>query len=186
MIHQSMGANLKSVFRVLETTRPEVAITSMTPRSDSEGRGSRRFSRSESSWSSGSGSGSDVGSDASSDGFKVGLDRKSAAQQKFKRLRRIFLNRPTKRKEKQSAPRRRLGPNGAQLGRKSLKSIAERRHSLRHRRCSSSSSSTSEGELVDNPPTVSAGRPLQAVIDQLMTSLWEQMKRHFAQRDSSA
>ncbi|KAG6973291.1 hypothetical protein JG687_00000976, partial [Phytophthora cactorum] len=58
-------------------------------------------SSSESSFSSESDVEYSRDSDVSSDGLEMGLNGRSEAQQKFKRLRRIFLNRPTKVKAKE-------------------------------------------------------------------------------------
>ncbi|GMF10979.1 unnamed protein product [Phytophthora lilii] len=63
---------------------------------------------SSSSYSSESESESSCNSDASSDDFELGLTGKSEAQQKFKRLRRIFLNRPMKKKNKKENNKQRL------------------------------------------------------------------------------
>ncbi|KAE8894327.1 hypothetical protein PF005_g2642 [Phytophthora fragariae] len=150
-------------------------------------------SSSESSLSSESEIESSSGSDVSSDGLDLGLDGKSEAQQKFKRLRRIFLNRPPKAKTNESNQQRRRTLKGRAKPRVERKSsqtgAGERRRSVDRRRGNdfSDASATADARAVDrqSQPLTSV-RPLQAAIDQHMNSLWEQMKRHSAQRDSTA
>ncbi|KAG7386403.1 hypothetical protein PHYPSEUDO_000332 [Phytophthora pseudosyringae] len=129
-------------------------------------------------------------SDASSDGLELGLAGTSESQQNFKRLRRIFLNRPIKvnKRKEESNQRRRRSPNsrdGPQLERRPARSsVVERRRDSN----SSNTSSAIEGRDVNRlrqNPTGSSARPIQAAIDQHLKALWEQLKRHSAQRDSS-
>lgn len=140
-------------------------------------------------------SSSDSASDVSSDGLELGLHGKNEAQQKFKRLRRIFLNRPTKAKKKTNSRQHRrkhdqIGRDKYHLERRSSTSIgvAEQCHSLSRPQgsISSNSSIAADDRALDrlSEPTDYV-RPLQAAIDQHMTALAEQMKRHSAQRDSS-
>lgn len=187
----SFGSKGHETAVLLQLTTIRVAST-MTGRSAhlTDDRSIRRYSSSSISSESEVESSSD--SDVSSDGLDLGLEGKSEAQQKFKRLRRIFLNRPPKSKTKDRNQQRRCSPKGRVKSREdrepSRASVGERHHSVDRRRgsVSSDASVTSDTRAVDRlTQPVKTGRPLQAAIDQHMNSLWEQMKRHSAQRDSS-
>ncbi|KAG3254383.1 hypothetical protein PI124_g1044 [Phytophthora idaei] len=128
-------------------------------------------------------------SDVSSDGLEMGLNGRSEAQQKFKRLRRIFLNRPTKvkAKEKNQLQKRSLNCRDRPQPKRRP---TERRQTEHRRRFSISSSSSVADERAMNRLSKSlvdsTARPLQAAIDQHVNALREQMKRRSAQQDSTA
>ncbi|GMF21455.1 unnamed protein product [Phytophthora fragariaefolia] len=149
----------------------------------------RDNSSSDSSASSDSEIESSSDSDISSDGLDLGLGGKSETQQKFRRLRRIFLNRPPKLKTKASNKRRQHSSRGSAKLRveqnSSTASVAERQHSADYSISSAACNAPTGRTQEKLSRQLPSARPLQAAIDQHMNSLWEQMKRHSVQRDSS-
>ncbi|ETM47189.1 hypothetical protein L914_08088 [Phytophthora nicotianae] len=130
-----------------------------------------------------------------SDSLALGLNGKSETQQKFKRLRRIFLNRPSKLKKKKENNQRQKCSSSrdrSQSKRKPSKAnVTERRQYTNYRRQSNSSnnSSVADDRPADRLSRAFAGsssRPLQAAIEQHINALREQKKRHSAHRDSNA
>ncbi|KAF4040785.1 hypothetical protein GN244_ATG06826 [Phytophthora infestans] len=129
-------------------------------------------------------------SDSDVDGLELVLDGKSEAQQKFKRLRRIFLNRPTKTKKKENTQTQKRLLKSLNRSRRPSKTVTEQRESGECQRSCISSDSSVPDERATNRLSKSlirsSARPLQAAIEQHINALREQMKRHSAHRDSTA
>lgn len=128
-------------------------------------------------------------SDSYVDGLELVLDGKSEAQQKFKRLRRIFLNRPTKTKKKENTQTQKRLLKSLNRSRRPSKTVTEQRESGECQQSCISSDSSVPDERATNRLSKSlirsSARPLQAAIEQHINALREQMKRHSAHRDSS-